>query len=80
MKKALLLFLVLPVLLAACALSVADEPPAWRQCGHYRYILLEDGTARIERYSGDEAVIYPCGAGRFHGYGDRGWGFCSLRL
>ena len=58
MKKALLLFLVLLVLLAACALSVADEPPAWRQCGPYRYIRLEDGTARIERYSGDEAVVY----------------------
>ena len=57
MKKWFSLLLVVSLILAACGSAAAEEPQVWYQCGPYRYILLEDGAAKIEKYSGEEATV-----------------------
>lgn len=48
MKKLLLILVLLPTCLSFCAFS--EE--ATYYCGHYRYVLLPDGTAKITDYLG----------------------------
>jgi len=48
MKKLLLILVSLLACLSFCALSEGDT----YYCGHYRYVLLPDGTAKITDYRG----------------------------
>ena len=57
MKKRIVFQIILAVVLCVLGAACADIPEAWYQSGYYRYVLLEDGTARIDRYSGQDEVI-----------------------
>ena len=61
MRKVLALVLALVLTISFCA--AAEEEPAEThepekfECGDYTYILLDDGTAKILRYAGNEEVL-----------------------
>ena len=65
MKKLVSLFLALFLLICGFSLSAAEEvaptpEPERHTCGEYEYIILEDGTAEIAWYSGEEEdVVIP---------------------
>ena len=58
MMKTKTCFLLILILLAVvCAIACAEENTQWYQSGYYRYTLLVDGTAKIDRYCGEETNI-----------------------
>ena len=55
-------FLLLPVLLLLGGFAAAEEAPDPRVSGSWEYVLLEDGTAEIVGFSGEDAeVLIPSG-------------------
>ena len=57
MKKTISLLLVLLLILPASVSYFADNPPEKFTSGDYDYVILDDGTAEIARYSGSEANL-----------------------
>ena len=55
MKK-ILVFLIMLVTAALLTCAAADEPTVYTS-GDYKYVLLEDGTAKITKYSGKAAQL-----------------------
>lgn len=55
MKKLLVFMLAFLFLFAGCAF--AEETPEVFQSGDYKYILLENGTAEITKYFGEDEVL-----------------------
>ena len=59
MKKIALL-LVLALVLGCFSFAYAEEGPVTYESGDYKYILLDDGTAEIVKYTGkDKALVLP---------------------
>jgi hypothetical protein len=58
MKKLLIIVAVVAVLslLWSCSFSESEEPVVF-ESGDYKYIVLEEGTAEITKYTGKEKVI-----------------------
>ena len=58
MKKGSILLVVLLLMLGLCMTAAAEEgEPTVYRSGYYEYILLEDGTAEITRYTGNAAEL-----------------------
>ncbi|MBR4539541.1 MAG: leucine-rich repeat protein [Clostridia bacterium] len=59
MKRACLSFLLFLCFLLPPSFVLADDPsaPPWYICGDYQYFLLDDGTAEIGHYSGEDTVV-----------------------
>lgn len=75
-KRFLLIALICALLCTGCALA---EQVRWYECGDYRYILREDGTAEITWYSGDaEELVIPAelDGKRVTGIGDSAFSNC----
>ena len=59
MKRYLAVFIILTLLLSLCSISHADEKeqPEVFTSGDWQYIILEDGTASIAKYLGEETEV-----------------------
>ena len=57
MKTRFFLLLILAVLTVVCAAALANGETEWYQCGHYRYMIMDDGNVKIDRYCGEEEEI-----------------------
>lgn len=55
MRKPLFLLTILILLAACCAFAAAEREE--HTAGDYTYVVLEDGTAEIAKYSGDAAEV-----------------------
>ena len=79
MKQCKLLIALLLAVLCLFACAAAEEPVEYTS-GDYRYVLLEDGTAKITRYTGTaETLDVPevLDGYRVTGIGDYAFFYCE---